>query len=34
LLDDLVLGSDFAEFLTVPGARLLDGDGVDHGATR
>ena len=34
LLDDLVLGTDFAEFLTVPGARLLDGDGVDHGATR
>ena len=33
LLDDLVLGEEFAEFLTVPGARLLDRDGVDHGAT-
>ena len=33
LLDDLVLGEDFAEFLTLPGARLLDGDGADQGAT-
>jgi malate synthase len=33
LLDDLVLGDEFAEFLTVPGARLLDRDGEDHGAT-
>ncbi|HKT08013.1 MAG TPA: malate synthase A [Gemmatimonadaceae bacterium] len=33
LLDDLVLGDAFAEFLTVPGARLLDRDGADHGAT-
>ncbi|HEY7895504.1 MAG TPA: malate synthase A [Gemmatimonadaceae bacterium] len=33
LLDDLVLGEDFAEFLTLPGALLLDGDGADQGAT-
>jgi len=33
LLDALVLGEEFAEFLTLPGARLLDRDGVDHGAT-
>ncbi|HXE60828.1 MAG TPA: malate synthase A [Gemmatimonadaceae bacterium] len=33
LLDDLVLGDDFAEFLTLPGARLLDGDGADQGVT-
>jgi malate synthase len=33
LLDDLVVGDEFAEFLTVPGARLLDGDGEHHGAT-
>jgi malate synthase len=33
LLDTLVLGDNFAEFLTLPGARLLDGDGSDQGAT-
>ncbi len=32
LLDELVLGSTFTEFLTIPGSRLLDEAGTDRGA--
>ena len=34
LLDDLVLGDGFAEFLTIPGARYLEGERASHGEKR